>query len=349
MRWISSAAIAIGLLAIPVLVRAAEWGPLHLLEQDVPPGAKARLSFITEDSFIKEALDMNVLVARGARPGPTLCLAAAVHGDEVNGVEIVRRALDETEPEVLSGTLVAVPIVNVWGFRSGNRYLADRRDLNRSFPGKRRGSLGSRIAWHVFEKVIRHCDALLDLHTGSNRRANLPQVRTGLGDERAAALAEHFGVGIVLDGTGPTGSLRRAAVDAGIPAIIYEAGEPNRFEREEIKRGIEGVRNAMEQLEMVGEDPPAVDPQRIFRSSTWVRAEGGGIFLTDRALGDKVETGELLGTVTDPVTNQRFEIRAPVAGILVGSAHPRVVLPGFALFHIARHEQATAEASETEE
>lgn len=325
---------------------ASEWGSLRLLDREIAPAQATRLSLLTEDSFVKHSVDMNVLVARGATPGPTLCLIAAIHGDEVNGVEIARKVFEHADPKTLSGTLIAIPIVNVWGFRSGNRYLADRRDLNRGFPGNPDGSLASRIAFALFQEVIRHCDALVDLHTGSNQRSNVPQIRVDLGNERATELATHFGVGIVMEGAGPVGSLRRSAVDIGIPAIIYEAGGPSRFETTEIARGIEGVHNVLAFLGMEERPVPDHGPQKVFRSSSWVRTRGGGIFLTERALGERVEKGDLLGTVTDPVTNERVEVRAPDRGIVVGRAHPQVVLPGFGLFHIARIEQGPDEGPE---
>jgi predicted deacylase len=322
----------------PAAGEDARWGSFELLGSQIAPGQRAQLAFLEEPSFLKDVLDIPVFVLRGARPGPTLCVTAAIHGDEVNGVEIARHVLDGTDERTLAGTLVVLPFVNVWGFRSGNRYLPDRRDLNRGFPGVRWGSTAGRIAFFVFEQVIRRCDALVDLHTGSNQRTNLPQIRVDLESARARELALHFGVGIVVHGRGPQGSLRREATDAGIPAIIYEAGGPDRFEPDEIARGIEGVTNVMEYLEMLGDDPPAPDPQRVYRSTRWVRAAGGGIFLVECELGDEVQEGTRLGSVTDPTTSRRVVIEAPGAGTVIGMAHPQVVLTGFGLFHIGRRE-----------
>jgi predicted deacylase len=339
------------LLLAPALAAAEDgpWGPFRILEVDVEPGTKEQLSFVRNDSYLKDAIDLPVLIARGTKPGPTLCLTAAVHGDEVNGVEIARSVYEGTDVGTLTGTLISMPMVNVWGFRSGNRYLADRRDLNRAFPGNRRGSTASRISYHVFEVVIRRCDYLVDLHTGSHARTNLPQIRVDLENEAAFELARYFDVGVVLGGEGPEGSLRRATTDAGIPAIIYEAGGPSRFEAEEIARGIEGVTNVMEHLDMVAAEPPTPDPQRVYRSTTWVRANGGGIFLTDRAPGEFVHEGDLLGAITDPMTSERFEVHAPFAATLIGMAHPQIVLPGYGLFHLAQHEAGPTEPYEHDE
>jgi predicted deacylase len=326
----------------------SEWGSLSLLGQEVAPGSKLRTRFSPDESYAREVLDANVLILRGGQPGPTLCLTGAVHGDELNGVEIARRVFEESDAESVAGTVIAIPIVNTWGFRSGNRYVADRRDLNRAFPGKEGGSLASRIAFATFDRVIRHCDVLIDLHTGSADRSNTPQVRIDGANEHARELAQRFAVGIVLVGDGPEGSLRRASGQAGITVLLYEAGGPNRFDAAEIDRGVEGVFNVMEALRMLAVEPPAIDPQRYFESSTWVRADAGGIFLTDLLLGRRVEAGSVLGVVTDPVTSERFEIHAPVTGILIGMAFPQVVLPGYALFHIARSVGDPSNFSETE-
>lgn len=321
---------------------ADEWGALELLGARIEPGTKSQLTFVAERSFSRDNLDADVFVVRGTKPGPTLCLIAAVHGDEINGVEIARHSYAGSDPATLSGTLISIPIVNVWGFRSGNRMLPDRRDLNRGFPGNRTGSTASRIAFNLFDRVIRHCEFLVDLHTGSNDRSNLPQIRADLDNEGARGLALAFNVGVVLGGSGPLGSLRRSAVDAGIPAIIYESGGPNRFEKLEIAQGIAGVRSVMKHLRMLEGAPSTPDPQRIYRNTSWVRSPGGGIFLTERRLGEKIALGDLLGTVTDPHSSVQVEILAPFPGTLIGMANPKVVLPGFGLFHLGRSGEVIA-------
>jgi predicted deacylase len=328
---------AVGLAAAAV-AREAEpepWGAIELLEASIAPGGKQRLSFVPYRSFEAGFIDTAVWVVRGAKPGPTLCITAAVHGDEINGAEIARRVFAAVQPAELAGTLIVMPAVNAYGFRTGNRYMPDRRDLNRSFPGKREGSVSSLVAHAVFSRVIQRCDALIDLHTGSFQRTNLPQIRVDLSNERALELARHFGVGVVLGGEGPSGSLRREATDAGIPAIIYEAGEPLRFQREEIEHGAEGVHNAMAFLGLEGRSAEA-PRSRVFRRTKWVRVPvgGGGIFFNDVALGARVAEGERLGTVTRPDDFREVEIRAPRAGEVIGMAVPQIVLSGYALFHL---------------
>jgi len=326
--------------AAPAGAGAQAWGSLELLGASMAPGERRELSFLSEPSFVGAFANTMVTVARGARPGPTLCLTAGIHGDELNGFEIAHRAHAQLDPAGLAGTLIAVPAVNAFGFRTGSRYLPDRRDLNRFFPGSARGSIASRLAGVVFEQVIRRCDALIDLHTGSFQRTNQPQIRTDLDEPRALALARSFGSGVVLHGRGPKGSLRRAALDAGIPAVIYEAGEPLRFEEEEIRRGVEGVANVMADLGMTTGRPTRREGV-VFRSTRWLRAEQvGGVFLTERRPGERVRQGELLGTVTDPITHEREEIRAPADGQIIGMAVPQVVLVGYGLFHLGSQAAA---------
>lgn len=199
-----------------------------------------RLSFIEQQSFVNEALDVQVLVARGKLPGPTLCLTAAIHGDELTGVEIARTIFESTDPGSPWGTLIVLQIVNVWGFLSDNRYVADRRDLNREFPGSPTGSLAGRIAFAVFDRVIRRCHALFDLYTGSDERTKLPQIRADLDIPAVFNPATRFDVGIVMGGASPVGWLRNAANAEGVAAILYEAGGPGRFEAGEIETPCSG-------------------------------------------------------------------------------------------------------------
>jgi hypothetical protein len=315
------------------------WGPLVMLERSIAPGEKLKFSYMTERTFEGAFLNAPVFAARGAKPGPTLCLTALVHGDERNGFEIARMVFAETDPRQLAGTLIALPAINANGFRTGSRYMPDRRDLNRAFPGSTRGSNTSLVAGIVYEALTTYCNAVIDLHTGSFDRANLPQVRVDLGDERATDLARRFGATVVLGGAGPRGSLRREMMEAGIPAIIYEAGLPLRFEPAEIRAGVQGVRNVMVALGMVAGPATAPTPaERVYASSRWVRAPvgAGGIFYPDRQLGAVVAAGEVIAHIDEPFSDQRFEVETNVAGTLIGMAVPQVVFSGYALVHVAR-------------
>lgn len=317
------------------------WSALELLQRTIPVGEKRKFSFQEVQTFEGSFLNTAIFAAHGVQPGPTLCLTALVHGDERNGFEVARTAFAGTDARQLSGTLIALPAINVNGFRTGSRYMPDRRDLNRSFPGNPRGSNTSLIAGIVFETIKTHCDALIDLHTGSFDRANLPQVRVDLGNPRALELAKRFGATVVMGGSGPDGSLRKETMDAGIPAIIYEAGLPLRFEPDEIARGVQGVRNVMIHLGMVTGKPSEPTPAaRIFASSRWLRAPvgQGGVFYADKTLGAVINAGDIVAHIDDPFTDERHVVRATSGGTIVGMAVPQVVFSGYALIHVARNQ-----------
>lgn len=308
--------------------------PFVMLNSEVPPGETRRLAWIASESFSGISVPTPVLVSHGTKTGPTLCLTAAIHGDELNGIEMVRRVLYGLDPQKLSGTVVGVPIVNLFGFRRSSRYLPDRRDLNRYFPGDPRGSSASRIAHSFFEEIIKKCDYLVDLHTGSFHRTNLPQLRADLSNPEVLKLTQGFGATAALSNNGQVGTLRRAATDTGIPAVTLEAGEPTRFQPDEVAHGVKGIHTLLNKLGMLKRVSLWGDPQPIYYASDWVRADTGGILFSRVNLGDEVEKNQILGTVTDPITNNRSEIRAPQSGRILSMALNQVVIPGFASFRI---------------
>lgn len=315
-------------------VEETPWHPVVLLGEQIAPGERRRIFMRASESFVGAAVDLPILVQRGTEPGPTACLIAGIHGDELNGIEIVREAFERVKPDELSGMLLGVPVANLHGFRRSSRYLPDRRDLNRYFPGHPAGSSASRIANALFEGVIRHCEALVDFHTGSFHRANLPQVRADLHRERVVEVARAFGAPVIVHSEGTRGTLRRAATEAGVPSITYEAGEPMRFQREEVAQGVEGVFHWLSGLGMRRGSAGRTPAERTYYRSRWVRVNDGGIFLTGRDLGERIGAGEILGTVTDPVSNERSRVIAPFSGRIIGMALSQVVIPGFAAFHI---------------
>jgi hypothetical protein len=306
-----------------------EWGPLEFLGETIPPGESRRLRFESLDSFTA-----GLVALRGIAPGPTLCVTAGVHGDELNGIAIARRLADETDPRELAGTLLVVPVVNAYGFRSSSRYLPDRRDLNRYFPGRPNGSSAARIAHQFFEQVVRRCDELVDLHTGSLNRANLPQIRTDLAEVDNLRLAWGFATEHVIHSIPQPGTLRRAANDAGIAAVLYEAGEPGRIDQAEIERGVAAIEAALGSLGMA--QSAAVTPvsQRLYGRTQWVRSDASGIYVPLVELGTTVAAGDRIAEITDPFSSERLAIVAPIAGRVIGMALGQVVMPGFALFHL---------------
>lgn len=304
------------------------------MNTEVKPGTSVRLTWNSETVVGAFSEATPIIVVNGANPGKTLCLIAAVHGDELNGIEMVRRVIFNIDPAKLTGTIIGVPVANIMGFRRNSRYLPDRRDWNRYFPGNTHGSSASRLAHSFFSKIIMHCDALVDLHTGSFHRTNLPQLRADLSDESVAQLAQSFGAIAVLNGRGNPNSLRSAAVSAGIPAVTLEAGEPMAIQREVVEEGVKAIDTLLAKTGMYGKKPRWTRIAPVYYRSAWVRANQSGILFSQAALGQRVKEEEVLGTVTDPITNARTTIKSPYNGRIIGMALDQVVLPGFAAYHI---------------
>lgn len=308
--------------------------PLLLLGKKVLPGTSTRLAWSPNQSFEGIVSPTPVLVVNGVKSGPVLCLTAAVHGDELNGIETVRRVMYALEAKSLAGTVIGVPIVNLPGFHRSSRYLPDRRDLNRYFPGNPHGSSAARIAHSFFREVIRQCDALVDLHTGSFHRINLPQLRADLTQPEVVKLTQGFGATAVLHSIGAPGTLRRAATDNGIPAVTLEAGGSMHLEEEAVSHGVKGIQTLLNTLGMHKKISLWGAPEPVYYHSVWVRVDHGGILFSKVKLGKRVDKGELLGTVTNPITNLREEIIAPYKGRILGMAVNQVVHPGFAAYRI---------------
>ncbi|MFT6033492.1 MAG: putative deacylase [Arenicella sp.] len=313
----------------------AEEKSKFILGMEVSANTATRLTWTPESKAGGLAERTPVLVVNGKSPGKTLCLTAAMHGDELNGIEMIRRIMYELEPERLTGTVIGVPVVNLMGFRRNSRYLPDRRDLNRYFPGNTSGSSASRIAHSFFTQIILHCDVLIDIHTGSLNRTNLTQLRADLSNPEVVSMAKSFGLVPVLNSPGNPRSLRAAAARAGIPTVTIEAGEPMRMQRKVVDKGTKAIKKFMATMGMVGRTPRK--PTRsatVYYKSSWVRANQSGIFFSNAQLGKRVVEGEILGTVTDPITNRRSEIISPFRGRILGMALDQLVLPGFAIYHI---------------
>jgi predicted deacylase len=307
---------------------------LVLLGTEVPPRTSTRLAWAPTQSFEGIYIATPVLVVNGVEPGPTLCLTAALHGDELNGIETVRRVLYNLDPSKLKGAVIGVPIVNLQGFHASSRYLSDRRDLNRFFPGDPNGSSASRLAYSFFHEVIAHCSALVDLHTGSFFRTNLPQLRGDLNDPRVLELTKGFGSTVVVHSEGTSGTLRRSAVEAEIPAVTLEAGGPSVLDEESVNHSVKGIRTLLNHLGMTTRFSLWGDPQPVYYNSVWQRAPVGGIVFSRVALGQTVKKGDVLGTVTNPITNVRSRIVSSYNGRVIGMALNQVVQPGFATHHI---------------
>lgn len=308
--------------------------PFQLLAASVEPGSRARLHWNASQTYAGGEVRTPVDVIHGDRAGPVLCLTAAIHGDELNGVEVVRRVMNTLSPEQLAGTVVGVPVVNLFGFSRNSRYLPDRRDLNRFFPGNRRGSIASRMAHSFFTEVVSRCDALVDMHTGSFDRINLPQVRADLRIPHVLEFTRGFGATPVLHSNGSRGMLRTAATQAGIPAVTFEVGGPGQLQPPEIEAGVQALLTLVHKLGMVRDSPEWLEPQAIFYESRWVRANRGGMLVSDVRLGERVQRGQRIGVIVDPLENTESPIMASVSGRVIGMALNQVVLPGYAVYHL---------------
>ncbi len=319
--------------AIPK-TKAVAQAPFVFLGSIVPPATATRLAWSPKVTIAGLTTPTPVLVINGKNPGDTLCMTAAIHGDELNGVEIIRRVMYDIDPKKLTGKIIGVPIVNIKGFQRGSRYLSDRRDLNRNFPGDAKGSLAARIAHSLFNEVIAHCDALIDLHTGSLRRTNLLQVRADMSNPDVMKFTEGFDETVVVHSPGEPGMLRQAAVDAGIVAITLEAGESLRLQEKQVKLAVKSINSLLQRENMYSRMFSWGTPEPTYYRSQWIRANKGGILFSHIGLGDFIKKGGALGTVTDPITNESSEITSPIAGRVIGMAVNQVVMPGFAAYHL---------------
>lgn len=310
--------------------------PLVVGGETILPGKRLKLEIQVARLPTGTMLSLPMIVINGRRPGPRLWLSAAIHGDELNGVEIIRRVTKTIKPMKLQGAIIAVPVVNIFGLLEQSRYLPDRRDLNRSFPGSKRGSLAARIAALFMREVVNRCTHGIDLHTGAIHRTNLPQIRANLDDPLTYAFAKSFGAPIMIHSAVRDGSLREAAAKRQIPTLLYEAGEALRFTEAAIQVGVDGINRVMTALNMYPEQVPA-QTERLLesRETKWVRSSRGGIWHREVLLGQRVEQGQRLGFISDALGDNTVSVRSPMPGLVIGHGQNPVVHQGDALVHIA--------------
>ena len=312
----------------------------------IQPGERVTVELPVARLYTSNEMNLPVQVIHGKRPGPVLFVSAAVHGDEINGVEIIRRLLAGKTLNNLRGTLLAVPVANPFGFIQRARYLPDRRDLNRSFPGSAKGSMASRLAHLFMTEIGSRCDFGIDLHTGSNFRSNLPQIRSCLDDPKTLELAAVFGTPIVVPSELREGSLREAIAALGKPVLIYEAGEALYFNEAAIRVGLRGIINVLRHVGMLPASKRKKPPEPIITDrSSWIRAVSSGLFSRRVKLGDLVKRGETIGTLSDPLGDEREEVKAPFSGVVIGQLNLPLAHEGDALIHLAR----VPDADEAEE
>ncbi len=323
--------------------------PFRFGEIMVKPGDRVVTDLTLPRLNSRTDLAMPVHIVHGRYQGPCMFISSAIHGDEINGIEITQRLLEYKGLKHLRGTLLIVPVVNVYGMIHQSRYLPDRRDLNRSFPGSEKGSLTARVAYLFKNEIISCCTHGIDLHTGAIHRSNLPQIRANLEDKRVEAMARVFGAPVMLSSNIREGTLRQTAMDMDIPVLLYEAGEALRYDELSIRAGFQGIINVMREISMlrpVKKSSKHIEPFVAYNSG-WVRAPESGMLRYPVALGTQVKRNDILGYISDPYSGEMVEIQSPWRGIVIGNIQIPMAHEGEALFHIARFREDNDDVVET--
>jgi predicted deacylase len=309
--------------------------PITVGEVTVSPGRKVQieLPFARVVTGATESLPVKVINGRSA--GPNIWMSAAIHGDELNGIQIIRRVIRDLDAKNLRGAVIAVPIVNPLGFITQSRYLPDRRDLNRSFPGSARGSTASRLAHLFMEQVVNHCTVGIDLHTATNHRINIPQIRADLDRPATLKLAKAFGAPFSIHARLRDGSLRQAAAERGKTVLLYEAGQANRFDDEAIDTGVIGVMRILRSLGMIDARLPRARLTQLIRRTRWVRARRGGIVDIQVELGEHVTKGQPVALISDAFGMRPTQVKAAETGWVIAESLRPLVNSGDSLVHIA--------------
>jgi predicted deacylase len=311
--------------------------PFVLGGTEVPAGSRVTIDLPMARLYTHSEVTLPVHVVHGKQAGPVLFVSSGIHGDEINGVEVIRRLLKSRSLSRIKGTLLALPIVNPFGFILRSRYLPDRRDLNRSFPGSQKGSLASRIAHLFMQEIVARSTHGIDIHTGSNFRSNLPQIRTCCEDDENVRLAKAFGAPMIIHSTVRDGSLRQAVAEQGVPVLLYEAGEALYFNDLAIKTGVKGIINVMRAIGMLPKSRKAPGQEPVISNKTsWVRASRSGVFYKKASLGSLVHKGDQLGEINDPLGEDMEIIVAPFTGVVIGQLTLPLVHEGDALMNLAK-------------
>lgn len=320
-----------------------------IMNTQVRAGERALVNLDLAQLFTGTSMTLPVHVLHGRHEGPVMFISAAIHGDELNGIEIIRRLLKRSTLRHLRGTLLVVPMVNLYGVMEHSRYLPDRRDLNRSFPGSDSGSMAARLAYKFMTEIVERCSYGIDLHTGAIGRANLPQIRANLDDAETERLARAFGVPVLINSSLRDGSLREAAAESGVSMLLYEAGEALRLDELSIRAGVTGIIEVMRAISMLPSSRKKNQAEPfIARSSQWIRAPQSGIFLPGVSLGTRVSKDQLLGMIADPITGDEDAVINKTNGVVIGRSNQPMVHEGEALFHIGRFEAPSRVAAEIE-
>lgn len=303
---------------------------------EIQPGSNINLQWNSGQNFNSIEWNTPVIIKRGINAGPVMCMTSTIHGDEINGIEIIRRIFKALDVNEMYGSVIGVPIVNLDGFLRNARYLSDRSDLNRFFPGMENGSTAQRVAYSLFNEIIVRCDLLLDLHTGSLNRINVPQVRANIKLESIKEIIDGLSDLTIVHSEGNAGMLRNAANDIGIPAVTLEIGGPFLFDKKGVAVATKSILNLISYLKITREFSFFPQSKATFNTSTWVRSDYAGIYISDVKIGQNVSKGDIIGRVADPISNKEDIIASPFEGKVIGLALDQFIHTGFAIAHIAR-------------
>ncbi|MFB6072406.1 MAG: succinylglutamate desuccinylase/aspartoacylase family protein [Halobacterium sp.] len=316
----------------------------------VDPGERADIRYSISETYLGDPVRVPVSIINGEHDGPTVFLTAAIHGDELNGIAVVREVAHEWPHTNLHGTLVCLPVVNVPGFMAQERYLpVYDRDLNRSFPGKEGSTSAKRMADQIFRNFVEPCDLGVDFHTSTRGRTNMLHARADMTDDDVSRLARSFGTNVIIDSEGSSGTLRREATEAGIPTITVEMGEAHRFQRRLIDRALDGVASTLAEYAVYPSEPVNWPGWRTVVTSeqkTWLRADAGGLVDMHHERGELVREGDTICTISNPFKTEVVRVDAPFTGLLVGALENPVVYPGNPLVHLVELDDPTRRAVE---
>jgi predicted deacylase len=312
--------------------------PITIGTTTVPPGRKVRIELPFARLPTGSHAYLPIAVINGRTAGPNVWVSGGIHGDEINGVEVVREVMRALDARNLHGAVIAVPIVNPLGFLMRSRYLPDRRDLNRAFPGSPRGSTASRLAHLFLTEVVSHCSVGIDCHTASNHRMNIPQIRADIDDAETLRLARAFGAPFTIESRVRDGSLRQAAIERGIKMLVYEAGQSDRFDEEAIDFGVSGVMRTLRSMRMIDITLPRAAPTRVIRRTKWLRARRGGLVEIEPRLGDRVVAGEVVARISDAFGVRPTQVKTTITGWVIARTLSPLANPGDPLLHIAAQE-----------
>ena len=327
----------------------AQQNKLIILGHTIKLGESKTIDFSIAKLYTSTKIEIPIIIERALIPGPTILLTAGIHGDEINGVEIVRQVIAKKINKPKVGTIICIPILNIFGFLNANRVFPDGRDLNRVFPGTKTGSLASRVAYHLTDQILPHIDYCLDFHTGGSSRFNAPQIRIRPNDEVLMNFAKVFNAPFTVYAPNIEKSFRSTCAKMNIPILLFEGGKSLSSNKLIVKTGVEGVMRLLNQLEMLAEKftvPEIISETILIEKSKWIRAQKSGLLHVKIDCNKHVLKDEFLATITDPYGTMRFKVRAPNEGYIINVNHAPIVHQGDAIFHISTIDSATKSNAE---